>query len=102
MKFRVIYHPEVINDLKIAIDWYEGKKAGLGNKFLLTVRKQLTSLQTSALHYAVKYDDVRCMPVKKFPYMVHFRVNQDENTVKVEAVFNTWISPANWSERVKF
>jgi hypothetical protein len=46
MKFRVLYNPEVYDDLKEALDWYE-------------------------------------------------------NSVKVEAVFNTWRNPVQWAVRNK-
>jgi len=88
MMFRVVYHPDVSYDLKEAYNWYEEKQAGLGNKFLITTKKQLNLLRTSALQYSIRYDDVRCMPLKKFPYMVHFRVNMQEKTVSVEAIFS--------------
>lgn len=101
MKFRVLYHPDVYEDMKEAMDWYEEKQAGLGNKFLASARTQINSLRNSALQYSIRYDDVRCMPMKKFPYMVHFRVNILEKSVKVEAVFNTWMNPANWTVRSK-
>ena len=101
MNFRVLYNPEVYNDLAKAIEWYEDKQVGLGNKFLATAKKQMNSLQNSALHYSVRYDDIRCMPLKKFPYMVHFRVNIHEKTVKVEALFNTWLNPEKWTDRNK-
>jgi len=101
MKFRVLYHPEVYEDLKEAMDWYEEKQEGLGIKFLATAKMQINSLRNSALQYSVRYDDVRCMPMKKFPYMVHFRVNIQEKSVIVEAVLNTWMNPAQWSDRSK-
>lgn len=101
MKFSVLYNPEVYNDLLAAIDWYEDKQAGLGYKFLITAKKQLNSLQTSALQYAVRYDDIRCFPLKKFPYMIHYRVDMENKTVKVEAVFCTFQNPDRWKERSK-
>ena len=101
MTFRILYNPEVYDDLKEAIDWYEERQPGLGNKFLATAKKQINSLRNSALQYSVRYDDVRCMPLKNFPYMVHFRVNIHANSVKVEAVINTWRNPVQWKVRSK-
>ena len=54
MKFKVIFHPEVYNDIQEAFDWYNMQQNGLGNRFLLTVKKQLNSLKNSSLHYAVR------------------------------------------------
>jgi len=100
MNFRVIFHPEVYNDIQEAIDWYNVKQFGIENRFLITVKKQLKTLDKSALQYAVRYDNVRCMPVKKFPFLVHYRVNEKQRIVQVEAIFSTYRNPKIWEERI--
>lgn len=99
MKFTLIFHPEIYNDIHEAIDWYNAQQNGLGDRFLLIVKKQLKSLEKSALQYAIRYDGIRCMPIKKFPFLVHYRVN--ENIVKVEAILNTYRNPEIWEQRIK-
>jgi uncharacterized glyoxalase superfamily protein PhnB len=99
MKFLVEYNPDFFNDIAQAVDWYNEKQTGLGDRFLNNVRKQTAKLSTSALHFAVKYDDVRCMCIKKFPYLVHYRVNQQTQTVKVEALLHTSRDPELWKNR---
>ena len=89
MKFIVEYNPEFFNDLVHAVDWYNDKQANLGKKFFNKVKQQTAKLSTSALLFAVKYDDIWCMRIEKFPYLVHYRVNEQTLTVKVEALFHT-------------
>jgi len=99
MKFAVEYNPEFFNDLVDAVDWYNDRQIGLGTRFFNKVKKQTTKLSTSALHFAVRYDDVRCMRIEKFPYLVHYRVNKQTLTVKIEALFHTSRDPKIWYER---
>ena len=99
MKFAVTYNPEFFNDLVQAVDWYNDRQAGLGKRFFDKVGKQTAKLSTSALHFAVKYDDVRCMRIEKFPYLVHYRVNEQTLTVQVEALLHTSRDPKIWYER---
>ena len=101
MKFKVIYNPEVYNDIQQAIDWYNEQQSGLGTRFYTTTKKHLNSLKSSALHYAVRYSDIHCIPIKKFPYMAHYRVNMDDKIVKVEAIFSTDRNPKIWKKRIK-
>ncbi len=61
MKFKVTYNPDFYHDLIDAVDWYNSKQPGLGNRFYKTIKQQTQKLSVSALHFAVKYDDVRCM-----------------------------------------
>ena len=44
---------------------------------------------------------MRCMRVEKFPYLVHFHVNEQSKTVKVEALFHTSRNPEIWDDRTK-
>jgi len=99
MKFTVEYNPEFFNDLVLAVDWYNEKQPGLGNRFFNKVKKQTAKLSTSALIFAVKYDDIRCMNIERFPYLVHYRIDKQTGTVKVEALFHTGRNPKIWYER---
>jgi hypothetical protein len=101
MKFKVIYNPEVYDDIQQAVDWYNEQKPDLGKHFYTTTKNHLNSLKSSALHFAIRYDDIHCMKIKKFPYMTHYRVDMDKKIVKVEAVLSTDRSPRIWKKRTK-
>ena len=101
MKLKVEYNPDFFNDLVQAVDWYNEKQVGLGSRFLNNVKKQTEKLSTTASHFAVKYDDIRCMRIEKFPYLVHYRIDEQNQTVKVEALFHTSRNPEIWDERTE-
>jgi hypothetical protein len=101
MIFKVEYNPDFFNDLVEAVDWYNEKQVGLGNRFFNKVKQQTAKLSSTALHFAIKYDDIRCMCIQKFPYMVHYCVNEQTKTVKVEAMFHTSRDPRIWNERTE-
>ena len=99
-KFNVEYNPDFYNDLIQSVDWYNEQRTGLGDKFCKSVKKKTSKLSTNALCFAVKYYDIRCMRIEKYPYLVHYRVNEQTKTVKVEALFHTSRDPKIWSERI--
>ena len=101
MRFTVEYNPDFFNDIAQAVDWYNEKQIGLGDRFFTKVKKQTAKLSTSSMHFAVKYDDIRCMRIEKFPYLVHYRVIEQNKTVKVEALFHTSRDPMIWHERTE-
>jgi plasmid stabilization system protein ParE len=101
MKFKITYNPEVQTDLQSAVNWYNEQQPGLGKQFFSTAKKHLKSLEDSAMHYPIKYDDIHCMPIKKFPFMAHYRIDYKNKTVKVEAVFHTSRDPERWHQRTK-
>ncbi|MDR2231991.1 MAG: type II toxin-antitoxin system RelE/ParE family toxin [Tannerella sp.] len=99
MKFTIEYNPEFFDDLVQAVDWYNNKLIGLGDRFLDKVKKQTAKLSTSALLFSVKYENIRCMRIEKFPYLVHYQVDEQTLTVKVEALFHTSRNPGVWHKR---
>lgn len=101
MKFTVKYNPEFYNDLAQAVDWYDEIQAGLGRLLLNNVKRQTAKLSTSALHFALKYNDIRCMGIKKFPYLIHYRIDEQSKTVKVEAMLHTSRNPRIWKKRTE-
>jgi len=99
MKFKVAYNPEFFDDIAQVVDWYNDKQDGLGNRFFQNVKKQTAKLSTAAMQCALKYDDIRCMRVEKFPYLIHYRIIEQTKTVKVEALFHTGRDPEIWHAR---
>ncbi|MCA1760843.1 MAG: hypothetical protein LC658_13835 [Bacteroidales bacterium] len=99
MNLTVEYNPEFFIDIVQAVVWYNEKQPGLGDRLFKNVKKQTAKLSTSALHFSLKYDDVRCMHLEKFTYTVHYRINELTQTVKVEALFHTSRDPELWKNR---
>jgi hypothetical protein len=99
--FTVQYNPQIHQDIQNQVDIYR-KKTGnneQGIRFVKTVRAALKELKPSALHYQIRYDDIRCLPIPVFPFMAHYRVDEGNKTVFVEAIFHTSENPEKWIER---
>ncbi len=68
--YQVLLDEGARNDIQRGIDFYNSKKKGLGKKFYKEVSEHLYSLSSFA-NYQVRYDQFRCLPLKKFPVMIH-------------------------------
>jgi len=100
-KFKVQYNPQIYLDIQKTVDHYykETGNEELGIRFVKTVKTALKKLNTSALHYQIRYDDIRFLPIPVFSFMAHYRINKEKNTVMVEAIFHTSESPDSWKTR---
>ena len=96
MSFKILYHPEVYHDIQEAIDWYNQQKAGLGKRFYTTLKDHLAVLRDSPKQFSVRYKDVHCMPMRTFPYLIHYRIDEIQKIVFIEAILNTYQSPEKW------
>jgi hypothetical protein len=89
LNFQVIRHPSLTSDLQEIIGYYNERKAYLGNEFYYLAVKQLKTLEQDALLYQIRYEDIRCLQVPRFPFMIHYSIDFEQNKVYVHGIINT-------------
>lgn len=96
MAFKLKLEPLARLDIQQEINYYNSKQKGLGKRFHSEVKAAFTAIKKNPF-YQVRYDDVHCLPLKVFPAMVHFTINEKNNTVIIRAIINTHKNPdKNW------
>ncbi len=85
-------------DIKDAAFWYNSKQLHLGKEFTQKVRQKIGLIRKSPDIYVVRYDDVHTAIVDVFPFMIHFAVDSERNTIVVFAVLHTSRSPDSWKK----
>jgi len=98
-RYKVKIDPEALADIQEITVWYNEAELKTGKRFQETTIKQIDSLSKDPQIYSIRYKDIRCMLVKKFPYMVHFYINEVYNVVEVMAVISTHRNPKIWEEK---
>ncbi|WP_224994965.1 hypothetical protein [Cesiribacter sp. SM1] len=98
MAYKIKIEADALQDIQQGIDYYNELQPGLGRKFLADVKASFKSLKLNPF-FQVRYDEVRCLPLKKDPFMIHFTIDQANQLVVVRAVFNTYLDPDNWTKR---
>ncbi len=101
-KYTVKVFPDALLDIQEITDWYNEKLPGLGKRFQNIAIKQINSLKKDPQIYAIRYNEIRCILIKDFPYMAHFFINNEKNRVEVLAVISTDRDPNIWKENTDF
>ena len=99
--FKIKIDEEAVTDIQEATKWYNEQVPGLGLRFKKQVKKQINSLKTNPKSYGKRYSDVRCVLINKFPFLIHFKINETKNTVEIFAILHTSRNPKIWEERKK-
>ena len=94
-KFRVLVLDEALNDLKEACDYYDEINPKLGDRFFREVDKAFADLRKNPF-YQVRYDSFRMKIVKKFPYIIHYIVDEEARKVLVFGVRNSFQNPERY------
>jgi hypothetical protein len=96
--FSLVIDPRAIRDVQEVVDYYDLQQTGLGKRFEAALNKHLLSLEKNPF-FSIRYDTVRCLLLKDFPFMVHFTVDEEKQVVTVRAVFHTALNPKKWKGR---
>jgi hypothetical protein len=92
------YSLQILNSAEIeildAINYYEGKVIGLGQRFLESVERSLSLIVKTPTLYSIKKIPFRSCPLKGFPYLIFYAIESE--VILVYSIFNTAQDPANW------
>lgn len=99
---KTIYAPEALSELHDAIDWYERQREGLGADFYDEILAVLEEVRADPLRFAIYEgtpldEPVRRALVKRFPYVVSFRIAGD--FVRILSIFHGHRRPGYWKSR---
>ena len=99
MKNSIFISAAAYEDIKEARKWYEEHRIGLSFYFDLCLEGGYEDITTSPLAYEIKYQNVRVKYIQRFPYGIHYIL--EEGAVYVLGVFHTSKDPINWNSRNK-
>ena len=97
MTLPIDFHLEAVNEVDAAYDWYDEQRRGLGEEFLETLLQQLDDIQARPESWAVLYRKIRACPMRRFPYIIYYRVLPER--INVVAVQHGHRSPRAWRSR---
>lgn len=100
MGYSTYISPKAVSDIRQTSNWYNEQKRQLGNRFINQVKTQIDSISDYPKSFAVKYKNIRCAPVPKFPFLIHYRLNTKTRVIDIVAIFHTSQNPKMWNKRV--
>ncbi len=99
MKYSLEIKKEAHQDIQPGINRYDSRQKGLGKRFHSAVKKGYEVIRSNP-YFQVRYENVRCLSVKKFPYMLHYIVNEKKKKIVLLGVINTYKDPKEWKNRI--
>jgi len=72
------YRPEVEDDVVDAVTWYDDKRPGLGDEFLLEYLASIRRIHDNPLLFSIAANGLRPCRLKRFSYIIHFSVDGNE------------------------
>jgi len=76
MPFTIKIETESEQDIQQGINWYNQQEPGLGRSFHKAVKQHFEKLRKNPF-FQIRYDDIHCLPLKRFPFMIHYTIQED-------------------------
>jgi len=87
----LILTEDAIRDIKKAKNWYNKQQKNLGESFKNEIFKSFDDISKNPKGYASKFKSTRENPIKKFPYLVVYSI--EEQLIFVLRVFPAKTNP---------
>ena len=100
LPYSVFIEKRALGDVQEAFDYYNSQQFGLGDKFLSVIDKHFQSISQNPF-YQIRYSNVRCLPVRKFPFMIHFVVDEKNKNAYVISILHTSQDPNNYPKSIR-
>jgi hypothetical protein len=95
-KYKILYTPASIEQIKYISKWYSGINKKLGNRFKENLKTAIEPLKTNPFTNSFRYDEVRFAVTYKFPYAAHYTVDKENFFITIHAVFAFKENPEKW------
>jgi hypothetical protein len=92
MDYQLKLEPQAYSDIQDAIRYYESKQIGLGKRFYNTVSKSFETIKVTPF-FQIKYAEIRCYHVRPFPYLIHYKIDEQESLIHVLGIVSTYLNP---------
>jgi toxin ParE1/3/4 len=95
MDYKIIISPKAQIEIEDISEYYSQINFTILTKFYSELENAYKYLETNP-HFQTRYKNYRAIPIKKFPYLLFFVIDETTKTIKVLSCFNTSRSPKNY------
>jgi hypothetical protein len=92
MEWKVLINPSVAAEMEEAVLWYSLKSEKLASLLMSDLANRLNALEKNPF-FTRRYKDIYCIPLKKFPYMIHFQMHEASGEIRILGLIHTSRDP---------
>ena len=93
MPYSIFITPTATEDIAAGVEHYNAIATDLGYRFADLLSAYLGRIAELPTASAIRYKNVRCKPMRRFPFLIMFTIDEDARAVQILRVFNTYQEP---------
>lgn len=87
-QYKLLFSLKALHDLEEARVWYNLQQKSLGKRLIADVKNVIASIKENPYFASIKFENIRTAACKKFPYSIHYEIDEANNMVRIVAVFH--------------
>lgn len=100
MHYSLNYFDDALQDAKDAKAWYKEQQSGLDKQFANSIKSTILFVQRNPFAFAVRYRNIRVAFPKKFPYGIHFYIDEKNQQIIIIAITHNKRNPKLTTRRI--
>jgi toxin ParE1/3/4 len=93
MPYTIFITPAATEDIAAAIEYYNALSPDLGYRFADLLASYFDRIAAMPTASPVRYKNVRSKPIKRFPYLITFTIDEVALSLNILRIFNTYQEP---------
>lgn len=89
MTYKIVVTPDAILDIDNAINYYQEKVSKKVANLFLKDYKESYKVIKKTKYFKVFFENFRGMPMKNFPYIIFYTIEENLKIIIIKAIFHT-------------
>lgn len=95
MNYSILFDERAVEEIRKAREYYAEIEEGLDNIFFEDLTNSITQLEINPF-YQIRCEHIRCLPFRKFPFMIHYTIDDSIFEIRIRAIIHTRQSTKKW------
>jgi toxin ParE1/3/4 len=96
MSYKIVVTPDAIKNIENAVNYYKFEVSDkVAKLFINDYQKTFKDIQKTK-YFQYFFEDFRGKPMKKFPFIVFYTINEEIKVIFIKAVFHTSQNPGKY------
>jgi len=88
-----------LEEFEDALNYYKSIQSGLEMRFAEAINSSFLTISQTPYAFQQIHNEIRHFVVKIFPYVIHYKVFESEQSVTIISVFHASRNPKSWKRR---
>jgi len=96
MSYTLVNRPSVKSNIIEVVNYNKQINPAIAKQFLYRLREAKSYLQNTPLGFQVKYNQVRTLLLKQFPYHIHYLIDDNKKQIVILAIIHAYKNPKDY------